>query len=165
MDFEQAAHDKIQGESDQNTVYQSNHLSHREIRLLSLHRGLTLDPIECSLLVTFMDNPIKYEALSYTWGDPSIITPINLCGWTFQVTVNLKSALQCLRLENDDRLLWVDAICINQKDVLERNNQVGRMDEIYKQAVEVVAWLGTATDETDSAIDALKVLVNDATLH
>jgi Heterokaryon incompatibility protein (HET) len=47
------------------------------------------------------------------------------------------------------RLLWIDAICINQEDVDERNHQVQMMFDIYQQAQVVRAWIGCKTEEVD----------------
>ena len=50
---------------------------------------------------------------------------------------------------------WIDALCISQADMEERNHQVKRMVEIYGQARAVVAWLGDSSEACDSAIDSL----------
>lgn len=58
------------------------------------------------------------------------------------VTENLQAALLRLQRSSGDRVLWVDAVCINQQDVKERNEQVRKMDVIYGLAKEVCIWLG-----------------------
>jgi len=84
-----------------------------------------------------------YEALSYCWGEIGDNLPtILLHGHTFEVTKNLHGALFRLRRHTEPRLLWVDAVCINQKDVQECNSQVVLMDQIYRRATSVVIWLG-----------------------
>ncbi len=76
----------------------------------------------------------------------------------FQVTKNLEAALRNLRYRpihgaaSNDRILWIDAICINQNDIQERNVQVRRMVDIYKSAVRVVVWLGEGDQDSDKAI-------------
>ncbi|KIM96986.1 hypothetical protein OIDMADRAFT_169760, partial [Oidiodendron maius Zn] len=59
------------------------------------------------------------------------------------VTQNLYHALASLRYEKETRVLWVDAICINQVDNAEREAQVPQMRNIYGSANRVVVWLGT----------------------
>jgi hypothetical protein len=54
--------------------------------------------------------------------------------------------LQHLRLETEIRVLWIDAICINQHETQERNHQVSQMGIIFKQAAMVIVWLGDADD-------------------
>ena len=73
----------------------------------------------------------EFESLSYTWGDPKITEPILVNGHVLNITTNLNAALLALRKTNEERVLWVDAICINQADVQERSEQVLRMRDIY----------------------------------
>lgn len=103
----------------------------------------------------------KYEALSYTWGDPNDRTQIYLDDQPFSVTVNLKSALRCLRLPDKDRVLWTDSICINQKNVSEVNIQVQRMWAIYKYSSRVVVFLGRKARGTTSIAGLLRRLTAD----
>lgn len=58
------------------------------------------------------------------------------------VRANLWSALNQLRNEHTERILCVDALCINQYDTFERNHQVGQMTKIYEQATRVICWIG-----------------------
>lgn len=79
----------------------------------------------------------EYVALSYVWGNSDNMREISINGKPVQVTKNLESALRILRDKLPMRLgvrLWVDALCINQKDIMERNTQVQRMWEIYNKA-------------------------------
>jgi hypothetical protein len=97
-----------------------------------------------------------YMALSYTWGDLSRTETIFVNGCAVQVTENLAKVLH--ELKRDPSLvrglgLWVDALCINQADLVERALQVKRMKDIYTQAWDVVAWLGEPDDQSDMAIE------------
>lgn len=49
-----------------------------------------------------------------------------------EITDSLYTALQHIRLLGQDRVLWVDAMCINRTDDLERGQQVRRMGEVYR---------------------------------
>ncbi|KAG7286822.1 hypothetical protein NEMBOFW57_009139 [Staphylotrichum longicolle] len=62
--------------------------------------------------------------------------------YELQVTVNLALALRYLRLDKTVRTVWVDALCINQGDAAEKDEQVQRMDLVYANASGVVVWLG-----------------------
>ena len=87
--------------SDQNPTAQSttetrrlhSQLGDGEIRILTLHAGDVTDPIVCSLRVVVLDERPKYEALSYTWGDPAVTETICVEGVEVDVTVNLEIAL------------------------------------------------------------------------
>lgn len=114
------------------------------IRLMVLHprqEGEDETVVRCSLIHTdFLSKP-EYEALSYTWGNRSPSKHISINGIEVSVRENLYSALYCLRLQKD-RLLWADAICIDQSNLEERRYQVGLMAFIYSRAYCVLIWLG-----------------------
>lgn len=73
----------------------------------------------------------------------------------FEATTNLEAALRHLRLVDEPRLLWVDAICINQQDDNEKGHQVRQMGRIYQKCFQVCLWLGEAADDSDYAMDLL----------
>ncbi|PVH79250.1 HET-domain-containing protein [Cadophora sp. DSE1049] len=89
----------------------------------------------------FAERP-KYEALSYTWGRADDLRAIELNGTRVEVRKNLALALVHLRHTSEERVLWIDAICINQADLEERNRQVELMSYIYARAKRVLVWLG-----------------------
>ncbi|KAJ4285980.1 hypothetical protein N0V90_013546 [Kalmusia sp. IMI 367209] len=139
--------------------YRELDVAKNEIRLVCLLPSLNkASPIKCELFYISLDRPASerfYEALSYTWGGSAAAHTILLNNGQFDVTDNLHAALLELRLEKQPRYLWVDAICINQFDVLERNREVLRMLGIYQNAQQVVVWLGTDIPYTGSAMDHL----------
>jgi ankyrin repeat protein len=125
----------------------------------------TNGPIECHLFDARLDEPIEYEALSYTWGDSVRPYDILLNGNPMPVTANLSRALWDLRYPNEDRILWVDAICINQEDIQERGHQVKHMASIYKNAKQVVVWLGRPNLDASSTFRHMRQLEELATEH
>ncbi|KAN0076682.1 Heterokaryon incompatibility protein (HET) domain containing protein [Elaphomyces granulatus] len=137
------------------------------IRVLILLPGQETDDIRCKLEHTYIsprqqdpqpEGSRPYEALSYTWGDPKRTQTILLGGSLFEVTVNLEIALRHLRLTDSPRVLWVDALCIDQKNIPERNKQVLRMNLIYEQASRVIVWLGEESIDSNKAIDLIEEL-------
>ncbi|KAH9208044.1 heterokaryon incompatibility protein-domain-containing protein [Leptodontidium sp. 2 PMI_412] len=78
--------------------------------------------------------------------DPTITAPISLDGVSVEVTTNLETALRYFRLETEVRILWADAICINQRDDSEKNVQVSIMGDIYRSCSKCLAWLGEDLD-------------------
>jgi hypothetical protein len=127
----------------------------QELRLVTLLSSPCKDaPIECNLSIgNLEDQNLRYEALSYEWGDPNGPRyDILLDGQPFTVRRNLWHALRCLRTEFGGRTLWVDAICINQENVSERNHQVGMMGHIYRSATSVRVWLGETSNNSREAI-------------
>ncbi|TVY91155.1 Heterokaryon incompatibility protein 6,OR allele [Lachnellula willkommii] len=102
-----------------------------------------------------------FAALSYVWGDENVTGTIVVNGQEREVTANLEEALRafCSRDEFTGGFkLWVDAICINQNDLVERGRQVRRMREIYGTAWTVVAWLGEECDQSHKAIQLVQDL-------
>ena len=137
----------------------------RQIRLLVLLPGLPGSGIEIRLEpASFSANNLpQYEALSYEWGSSTHRKEIFANGHPIEVRENLWNALDALRFKEDSRVLWIDAICINQTDVSERNHQVQQMTDIYSQASCVLAWLGTVTPQSRVAMAHLRKL--NALLH
>jgi len=130
--------------------YEANPLSIRLLRILP-SEDFSSD-IQCEIFhATIGKDCPSYDALSYAWGDPLITSPILLNGKRHHVTVNLEVALRYLR-GTEERTMWIDAICINQEDLREKNYQVLRMRSIYLNARAVVIWLG----EEGTAMRALK---------
>ncbi|CZR62116.1 uncharacterized protein PAC_12013 [Phialocephala subalpina] len=137
--------------------------SKAQIRLLHLQPPLDSEPdaIVCTLSVADPDDDdCKYEALSYEWGDSrSTSLSIMLDGTHFLVRENLWWALWHLRLETEDRILWIDALCINQENGNERNHQVKQMAQVYSKAASVVAWIGRLEQQVyhDGTCDYVKI--------
>ncbi|EAT81966.1 hypothetical protein SNOG_10572 [Parastagonospora nodorum SN15] len=122
-----------------------------QIRLLRLHPGDFNDPIDCDIKVTTYAKSIKkYEAISYCWGNAEDTVPLTCNGVRTLVTRNLHDALRRFRPARGTaaRLLWADALCINQKDYEEKGKQVGRMGEVFANASRVLVWLGGDVDDT-----------------
>ena len=101
----------------------------RQIRILKvLPAKIQSEEIECELVYSSLgDQPeYDYEALSYTWGtlEPEPEKYIRLDARHFQVFENLFAALLRLRQSSKPRLIWIDAICINQEDDREKEQQI-----------------------------------------
>ncbi|CAM1502335.1 Fc.00g043190.m01.CDS01 [Cosmosporella sp. VM-42] len=124
-------------------------------RLVKLHCSITVsDPIICTLESFPLEEHPDYEALSYCWGDAENPAKANCNGQEISIRQNLESALRHLRLPDRGRILWIDAICINQNDLDERSSQVAIMQQIYLQAVKTVIWLGDSwyRDKNSSSV-------------
>ncbi|KAJ5714667.1 heterokaryon incompatibility protein-domain-containing protein [Penicillium malachiteum] len=99
-----------------------------------------------------------YEALSYCWESNVRSELIKINGCAFLVTKNLHSALLYLRNHQLQRTLWVDAICINQDDLDEKNAQIPLTRNIYAQAGQVIVWLGEGRDGRDKALEGIQCI-------
>jgi hypothetical protein len=102
-----------------------------------------------------------YEALSYVWGNPRETLPIYVDTNQFLVTVNLHAALSSLRDHSFERIIWVDAVCINQRNLEERIQQVQIMAKIYSKAHRVIVWLGKEAVDTKGALENIGLAANE----
>jgi hypothetical protein len=68
------------------------------------------------------------------------------------ITENLHSALQNLREPDKILVLWVDAVCIDQSNIPERNSQVSNMPQTYSEASAVLVWLGIDSLQNDGQL-------------
>ncbi|KAF2141167.1 uncharacterized protein K452DRAFT_271807 [Aplosporella prunicola CBS 121167] len=131
------------------------HIQRNEIRLLTLKGGSLDEDISCNLRRHHFSHEnlraTKFMALSYCWGDQDDKVAIHVEDKVFKVTRNLRMALQHLRGTNSV-VLWVDAICINQADRVEKNHQLEKLRSIYEWAEDVIAWLGPAGSDSDMAM-------------
>ncbi|KAJ3521508.1 hypothetical protein NM208_g13259 [Fusarium decemcellulare] len=135
--------------------YRYNPLRPDEIRLLRILPGEVFDDLKCELLHVSLDAIQTYEALSYTWGDNSKSEQLTIGDYQLGITANLHQALVHLKHKDLARLIWADAVCINQNDVAERNAQVRKMAEIYSFASDVIIWLGKEEDDVEPAFDII----------
>lgn len=138
-------------------MYDALDVERHEIRLLRiLPAQETLNQIECVISpLSLHDDPI-YNALSYVWGDPNITITISVNGQPFPATKNLAAALHGLRAKGVDGLLWVDAICIDQSSIEEKNQQVPLMRDIYVKAQKTLVWLGEGSEQGHLAFKLLR---------
>jgi hypothetical protein len=134
------------------------------IRLLKLIAGTSGNPtIDCELVETRLDLPKhqKYEALSWCWGTSAETADIRIIGkrdrtYAKKAKPDLVHALRALRSNKRHRYLWIDAVCINQEDMDEKNQQVEMMAEIYGKAKRVCVWLGQPDDSSRLAIKFIR---------
>ena len=117
----------------------------REIRVLDLLPGHFGTPLKAELRVLSLEGTSvpAYEALSYAWGTAVHDRVVCLHDTvTLPITDNLYNALQRLRYKRKARTMWVDAICINQRDDADKSHQVRFMSEVYRNATLVAIWVG-----------------------
>jgi hypothetical protein len=130
------------------------------IRILELLPGSSPDPIQCNLRHVDLSHSPEYEALSYCWGDALDLCSITCNGVLLDIRQSLFTALVHLRLPEQARQVWADAICINQSDVDEKSHQVRVMGHIYRSAKIVDVWLGEAADGSDTVSAFVPILLD-----
>jgi hypothetical protein len=108
--------------------------------------------LQCELIPSELSDH-EYTALSYTWGAQTDDHKILVNGSQLTVRRNLWDFLNLANQHYQHRYFWIDAVCINQNDIVERNGQVSMMASIYQQAASTLIWLGPF-GETFNAPDA-----------
>ena len=131
-------------------------LQFRFLRISSEKQG----EICCTVHHGSLENPPKYTAISYTWGPPQ--DPkyrVRLNGKPFLVRQSLYELLERLQTESDaTSAWWIDAICINQESISERDHQVNLMKFIYEKASKVLVWLGPSRDGSDDVMRWIRLM-------
>jgi hypothetical protein len=126
------------------------------IRLLQITQGSWDQPVKCVVAAWPLDTVPTYTAISYTWGDPSETTDMELNGTRFLARRNCEYALQQAYSADPKTYYWIDAICINQQDDEEKSYQVTMMGALYKKAARVLACVGQHADDSAFLIDILE---------
>lgn len=135
------AHNPIEEPATISEEYQPLDPTSRNIRLLELLPGKWTDELSCRMFVVSLDDDPYYEALSYVWGEPDLCRPIWINGSPRSITRSLDRALRRLRQPNRARVMWIDALCINQSNVEERSHQVNMMGTIFSRTAEALLFL------------------------
>ncbi|KAM5369039.1 hypothetical protein ACJZ2D_009242 [Fusarium nematophilum] len=130
------------------------------IRLIKLHPMVpdetaggssdNRDILVCDIVAHLRADCPSYTALSYVWAAPGMVKEYIMAdGREIPISKTVENALRRLRFHNKVRWLWVDQLCINQTDEVEKSHQVHQMHNIYKDADQVIAWLGPADESSD----------------
>ncbi|PCD25840.1 hypothetical protein AU210_012274 [Fusarium oxysporum f. sp. radicis-cucumerinum] len=129
------------------------------IRLLELSQNETKYSICGHLVLSRLKDTPCFAALSYVWGCASSEDPIlQVDGFELKVRQSLKHAIDAIFSGSDKILLWIDQICIDQENYIERKFQVTLMSKIFRQAQRVICWLGPDDENTKIAFDLSTVL-------
>lgn len=141
------------------------------IRLLRLlpNKNKSRAKIQCELIEYSLQDQNTgthlYHALSYTWGGMNKPHSISINNKNLAITENLHAALLSLRDRSFEQILWIDAICIDQENLEERGLQVQLMAKIYSKATRVIVWLGETADNSDTALETLRIAAENESLE
>lgn len=126
------------------------------VRILVLHPSVdNSDPIKCTIQqARLSDASLEYEALSYTWGDTAQTQAVHLDNGERELFVreNCHNALWHLRYTDAERLLWIDAICIDQDNLQERSKQVRMMEKNIQSRIHCRSVFKRACCESQRSI-------------
>ncbi|KAK6829067.1 hypothetical protein RU639_003702 [Aspergillus parasiticus] len=128
----------------------------RQIRLLHLLPGKGIEDLRGDLIISAITDRVEYDAISYTWGSALQPFTLHTTEGNIPITTSLYVALMRMRKHKEAIWLWVDAICINQKDDIEKAAQISMMPDIFRSATRVYAWIGEEGDGSSEVIETLK---------
>ncbi|KAJ2992241.1 hypothetical protein NUW58_g2233 [Xylaria curta] len=148
---------------DPNSIYSYEPIQHNQIRLLKFLEDE--NPTSATFKTFSLEEPLpSYYALSYSW---TCDNAVHTKGWLrikyegLLVLASLQPFFQVLRSKNillDGRWWWIDSLCIDLDNLEERAYQVRLMHHIYRQADQVIFWLGDESSDSNLAIDFIKFL-------
>lgn len=146
------------------TLYRPLDTINQEIRLLRVGAGYDDEPVNCRLQHVKLDSIPRcaYETISYVWGNRRVRSTIYIEGRPLDVPASSARVLKAMRQGKRDRLLWIDAVCINQDDIQERNAQVAIMADIYANTSRTLVWLGESDSWTSTAVRTVGKILDDA---
>lgn len=126
----------------------------RLVEIISPERKRDIQ-VHCKLTTWPKATAPKYNAISYTWGDPNLIAVILVNGKKMEVRRNCEDVLKhpC-RIRGG--FFWIDAICINQADNHEKSFQVANMGEVFRDALGTLACLGRHEDGSEILFKKLR---------
>ena len=126
------------------------------IRLLEILHGDFDQQVACKLSVWPIDDAPPYYAISYTWGDPDSTANVTINGKQLVVRQNCEYVLQQAFSSRACQYFWIDAVCINQQSVHEKNYQVAMMGQLYSRAAHVFACVGPHSNDSEFIIETCK---------
>lgn len=137
------------------------------IRLLELEETSTWqgDGMRCRLTVWPLKGAPPYHGISYTVGHPAPVCAVTVSGQHLWIPRNTADVLHLLAYHKKSRFYWIDAICIAQDDISEKNGQVALMGEIYRQAKHVLICLDRADDKTEDSMKMISELETHASVY
>ncbi|KAI7216711.1 hypothetical protein KC333_g4670 [Hortaea werneckii] len=154
---------------DYAALYQPLDARKKEIRIVLVYPSINLStgdqlPVCRLQTASLLDEPTPhYEAISYAWGERTGVAPVIINNQHRQQPASAVRVLQRFAPAegSEPRRLWIDAICINQSDVAERNQQVAMMSDVYRNSSQTLVWLGDADANTAAAFEQIDVVLKD----
>lgn len=144
-------------------------------RVLEIHPALkmTYDIISCTLLQSSLrprpekancDDDIfgpqhPYDTISYAWGDASMKVDVRVNGQLLEVARSSELALRRIQLPDKPRIVWIDAICINQMNLQEKAHQVALMARLYSHGTNNLVYLAADNGSGASAVATIRLLL------
>ncbi|KAM3417694.1 hypothetical protein BST61_g5929 [Cercospora zeina] len=139
----------------------------QQFRVLIILPGLGAEELHCHLRIASLQHDVlpQYETISYAWGDRNQRSSITINNVTLNVPYSTKAALHRMRLAREERVVWIDAICINQNDLSERGAQVSIMATIYMYGTGNLVFLGDDEEQVAEVTVAALNFTHEKVMH
>ncbi|KAH8722585.1 heterokaryon incompatibility protein-domain-containing protein [Phaeosphaeriaceae sp. PMI808] len=137
-------------------------LKEGQIRLLELHPGKPDEILTASMTTVDLLQAPPFEALSYAWGGYNEHAAVKVNGKPLKINLGLFNALHTLRSQDSPRIIWADALCINQCDCSEKSDQISIMGKTYETAENVAIYLGKPNERSEEGMRCLKFFVDSS---
>lgn len=131
-------------------------LHHCSVEFVHERPHSSIPDTRCSLSMDDLTTQVPYTALSYTWGPPQFDADFDCDGHGLKITRSLEAALRRFRREDRSVVMWIDQICIDQKNNKEKEQQIPLMSRVYRHAENTAIWLGEETEGSKSAVELLE---------
>ncbi len=141
---------------DKLSLYEYSSLPLGSIRLLCKDDGAGSS--SWSLTQHVLSDAPPFFALSYVWGTEKPTERFDIGQSVLKLTPSLSILLHELEARRHVRFIWIDQICINQQDDVEKAIQVKMMRDVYISAHKVLVWLGPSTKDSGLAMDSIPPL-------
>ncbi|KIV83889.1 hypothetical protein PV11_05876 [Exophiala sideris] len=137
-----------------------------QIRVLRLDPNPDIDAWPAGQLdIKSLDDGVEYDAVSYAWEGPQATYPLFLGALELPISETLCAALRYLRHHSKPRYLWLDAVCISQRNLEERAHQVALMRRIFHAASTVCVWLGHGSEVVECVMDTMRQFGDELEKH
>ncbi|KAK8135094.1 hypothetical protein PG984_007106 [Apiospora sp. TS-2023a] len=114
---------------------------------------------EFRLQHALLDAEPRYETISYCWGDPTPCRTVLVDGKELQLPRSSADIIQQISATSDRvRVIWIDAVCVNQTDTKERGHQVALMTRIYSEASRNIIFLGEGNNASLNGLETIRAL-------
>jgi hypothetical protein len=135
----------------------------RDFRLLVLHSGQFDDASSATLVHSSLDDlrNSTYETVSYVRGDASLKAQLLVDNAILEIPASASTVLRQVRYKDKTRRPWIDAVCINQADLEERQQQVSYMRYIYTNSSRNIIYLGHSDSYTEAALETIGAILAD----
>ena len=118
------------------------------------------DPLVGLIGYNPLNNQLSFNCLSYTWGTEEATEVLELSGQRFLIRKNLDTFLRTMRNSGGSYIrFWIDAVCIDQNTVSERNRQLPRITQVYEDADVVACWAGEPDAVSNMALGLVQDLI------